>query len=148
MAGATYVTRLASLLVMFSLAISAESVVLEVWYPVEDLYSIVRLTGVGEFGDPLDGDQKPVVFLRNGSEILTNGSSELVSVGMVTEDRISFFDQTQEGEFTCRTALGEESSPEPLAGENSSVYTYSSVPMLVVRMFFCHIVAILHCSTY
>ena len=115
--------RLVSLLVVFSLAISAESVVLDVHYPVESNYSLVSLTCIGEFGDPLDGDQRPVVFLRNGSD-LNNGSSELVSVMMETEDSISFFfDQTQEGEFSCRTALGEESSPDPLAGENSNLWT-------------------------
>ena len=120
MAGATYVTRLASLLVAFSFAISAECVVLDVQYPVESNYSFVRLTCVGEFKDPLEGDQRPAVFLRNGSD-LTIGS-ELVSVMMKTEDSISFFfDQTQEGEFSCRTALGEESSPEPLAGENNNI---------------------------
>ena len=117
------IERLVSLLVVFSLAISAESVVLDVQYPVEGNYSFVRLTCVGEFGDPLDGDQRPAVFLRNGSD-LNNGSSELVSVMMETEDSIFFFfDQTQEGEFSCGTALGEESSPEQLAGENSNLWT-------------------------
>ena len=117
MAGTT--NSLAYLLVVFSLAISsAENVTLQVHYPVEGSYSFVNLTCVGESGDPLEGDQRPAVFLRNGSEILTNGSSELVSVMMKTEDSVSFFfDQTQEGEFSCRTALGEESSCEPLAGE-------------------------------
>ena len=111
MAGTT--NSLAYLLVVFSLAISsAESVTLQVHYPVEGFYSFVSLTCVGELGD-----QRPAVFLRNGSD-LNNGSSELVSVMMETEDSISFFfNQTQEGEFSCRTALGEESSPEQLAGE-------------------------------
>ena len=46
--------RLVSLLVVFSIAISAESVVLDIQYPVESNYSFVNLTCVGEFGDPLD----------------------------------------------------------------------------------------------
>ena len=98
----------------------AAAVALLVDYPQPDNYSIVTLTCVkeGNFQDPLSAEQRPAVFLINGTAI-TTGSALVSKVTEVTDESISFvFSQAQEGQFSCKTALGENSGPEPLAGIN------------------------------
>ena len=99
------------------------AVALLVDYPQPNNYSIVTLTCVkdGDFQDRLSAEQRPAVFLINGTAI-TAGSALVSEVTEETDESISFvFSQAQEGQFSCRTALGENSSPEPLAG----IYKYN-----------------------
>ena len=98
--------------------VEAAAVALMVDYPQPDNYSVVNLTCVkdGAFQDPLSAEQKPAVFLINGTVI--SSDTALVSEVTETEESIYFvFSQAQEGQFSCRTALGEDSNPEPLAGK-------------------------------
>ena len=83
---------------------------LEAVYPeaAKKDYSTVELR-CGDI-ETLNGE---VVFMRNGSQI--NG--DIVSITEQTEISVTFsFNQAQEGEFSCRTATGETSTVEQLAG--------------------------------
>ena len=86
---------------------------LEAVYPeaAKKDYSTVELR-CGDI-ETLNEEQIPVVFMRNGSQI--NG--DIVSITEETEISVTFsFNQAQEGEFSCRTATGETSTVEQLAG--------------------------------
>ena len=103
----------------------ALAVELRVEYPLVDAvsadgnYSVVTLSCLrNTLGEPLQRDQFPATFLRNGSVITPNSS--LVTVTSGGSENISFvFTQEQEGEFSCRTALGEVSNTVGLAGSYS-----------------------------
>ena len=124
------VVGLASLLVvLLSLSPSVEAIILlNVEYPMENNrnFSVVRLScvNVGGFSDPLSGAQLPATFLKDGSPITANSVVSIIEddENDATRDRITFvFDQSQEGSFSCRTALNEHSNTEELAG----IYTRS-----------------------
>ena len=100
-----------------------EAIILNVEYPMENNrnFSIVRLSCVngGEFMDPLSGAQLPATFLRNGEPITADSVVSIIEddENDATLDEITFvFDQSQEGSFSCRTALNEPSNAEELAG--------------------------------
>ena len=100
-----------------------EAIILNVEYPTENNrnFSIVRLSCVngGQFSDPLSSAQLPATFLRNGEPITANSVVSIIEddENDATRDEITFvFDQSQEGGFSCKTALNEHSNAEELAG--------------------------------
>ena len=105
-----------------------EAIILNVEYPMENKrnFSVVRLSCVngGQFSDPLSAAQLPATFLKDGSPITANSVVSIIEddENDATRDEITFvFDQSQEGSFSCRTALNEPSNAEELAG----IYTRS-----------------------
>ena len=100
-------------------SVSLGAILLEVNYPEgeDDNYSYVTLTCRNTI-DPLSSDQTPATFWRETSQIFRSGSQLVVEVTDSTDDSISFvFNQSQEGSFSCRTALADEvSNVEKLAG--------------------------------
>ena len=114
------VVGLACLLVVLGLTPSAvEAILLEVEYPQTGNYSYVTLTCKNSRIVDLTTNQRPARFLRGELEITS--PSDLVTVTTNTDIdldvSISFvFNQSQEGSFTCRTALGQVSNVEKLAG--------------------------------
>ena len=70
------------------------------------------------FTYPLRAEQRPATFFRNNSELSANDFVSLKNVS--DEDAVEIvFTAEQEGEFFCRTALGEMSSILYLAGVSS-----------------------------
>ena len=114
---------LPAVLLVVCLVMPTVAVQLHVDYPTVDSdsgggdYSLVRLSCLRTSpGEPLNRDQSPAVFLRNGS-LITPPNSSLVQVTDAGTNYILFvFTQEQEGEFSCRTALGEQSPAVGLAG--------------------------------
>ena len=108
-----------SLLVVLGLTPSVvEAILLEVDYPENGNYSYVTLTCKKDRIDDLSSDQQPATFWRGTSQI-TSGSQLVTAVLAETDVSISFvFNQTQEGSFSCKTALDndEVSNVEALAG--------------------------------
>ena len=103
-----------------------EAIILNVEYPNNRNFSIVRLSCVngGGFMDPLSAAQLPATFLRNDEPITANSVVSIMEddENDATRNEITFvFDQSQEGSFSCETALNEPSNVEQLAG----IYTRS-----------------------
>ena len=113
------VVGLACLLVVLGLTPSAvEAILLEVEYPQTGNYSYVTLTCKNSRIIDLTTNQRPARFLRGELEITS--PSDLVTVTTNTDIDVSIsfvFNQSQEGSFSCRTALADEvSNVEKLAG--------------------------------
>ena len=92
-----------------------------VTYPkeLEGNFSHVKLTCVGNLGDPLTTAK----FGRNDSEIL-EGSEDVVSMVDIDGPTVEFvFNQSQEGAFSCESN-GLRSAAEVLAGIIHSVTLY------------------------
>ena len=111
------VVGLVSLLVVLGLTPSVvEAILLDVDYPADGNYSYVTLTCKKDRIIVLSSDQQPATFWRGTSQITSE--SQLVTLVLAETDvSISFvFNQTQEGSFSCKTALDEVSNVEALAG--------------------------------
>ena len=105
------------LLLMASSA--AAAVQLRVEYPEDENYSYVRLTCQrleGNFPGPLLTTQRPATFFRNDSVLYKN---DFISLSVSEVEVEIVFTAEQEGEFFCRTALGEDSNILYLAGVSS-----------------------------
>ncbi|CAI8045239.1 hypothetical protein GBAR_LOCUS25043 [Geodia barretti] len=128
------VVGLACLLVLLGLTPSAvEAILLEVDYPEDDNYSRVTLTCKKSSLDGLDSNQQPATFWR-GTSPITSGSQLVVAVTDSTDDIITFvFNQSQEGSFTCRTALDEASTNvEKLAASPPATYNTPMMPQYIL----------------
>ena len=118
MEGLAGTAALMLLWLLLLLGTSAATVNLKVTYPkLERNFSFVTLQCLqATFNDPLPPEQRPVTFLRNGTEIR---KEDVVSLE-ICEDitALLVINRVQEGDFSCRSATGVESTRHSLAGSS------------------------------
>ena len=119
MEGLAGTATLMLLWLLLLLRTSAATVDLKVTYPteLERNFSFVILHCLqATFNDPLPPEQRPVTFLRNGTEITEEDVVSLEFRGDVTA--LLTINRVQEGDFSCRSATGVESTRHSLAGSS------------------------------